>query len=491
MYCGSEASSKDMSLLFSSTFKHPEVELQKNRELMADSNLHHRHLHHQQQQQQNSGLVRYGSAPNSLLVNIGDGTGGEGEGCEDFLQSRSSILEAETMFARFMSRGGTGDSASPDLHEIEEKCPTVVTPAAVNQRNSHFLASMEHEATEIAQQQNGYSSASQMIYQTPRPPLLLNQSSASMEIPYRVVNSMVMDQRPQVKTSSDNCSNLIRHSSSPAGLFSHLTVENGYAVMRGMENFRATNGTNGEASPSTSRLKGQINFSPGTPSSSGLMSQISEIGSESIGASSPDNGNLGSRNGVNRCYIPGFPIGSWDESENFTGLKRARDDNGKIFSGLNASEIQNAEAGNRSTPGLTHHFSLPKTSVEMAAMEKLIQFQDSVPCKIRAKRGCATHPRSIAERVRRTKISERMRKLQELVPNMDKVKSSYTFQAQTIVCRNSKIVISSWQQTNTADMLELAVDYIKDLQKEVKTLSVNRTNCTCSSKQKPNSNATV
>jgi hypothetical protein len=25
--------------------------------------------------------------------------------------------------------------------------------------------------------------------------------------------------------------------------------------------------------------------------------------------------------------------------------------------------------------------------------------QDSVPCKIRAKRGCATHPRSIAERV--------------------------------------------------------------------------------------------
>lgn len=25
--------------------------------------------------------------------------------------------------------------------------------------------------------------------------------------------------------------------------------------------------------------------------------------------------------------------------------------------------------------------------------------EDSVPCKIRAKRGCATHPRSIAERV--------------------------------------------------------------------------------------------
>ena len=33
-------------------------------------------------------------------------------------------------------------------------------------------------------------------------------------------------------------------------------------------------------------------------------------------------------------------------------------------------------------------------------MEKLLQVpEDSVPCKVRAKRGCATHPRSIAERV--------------------------------------------------------------------------------------------
>lgn len=49
---------------------------------------------------------------------------------------------------------------------------------------------------------------------------------------------------------------------------------------------------------------------------------------------------------------------------------------------------------------LSHHLSLPKTSAEMAAVEKFLQFQDSVPCKIRAKRGCATHPRSIAERVK-------------------------------------------------------------------------------------------
>lgn len=45
-------------------------------------------------------------------------------------------------------------------------------------------------------------------------------------------------------------------------------------------------------------------------------------------------------------------------------------------------------------------FSLPQTTLEMAAVENMLHIpQDSVPCKIRAKRGCATHPRSIAERV--------------------------------------------------------------------------------------------
>lgn len=105
---------------------------------------------------------------------------------------------------------------------------------------------------------------------------------------------------------------------------------------------------------------------------------------------------------------------------------------------------QNGDSRIRSL-GLTHHLSLPKSFPQITTIEKFLHFQDSVPCKIRAKRGCATHPRSIAERVcqyflfsfdpflqndypgsvffqvRRTRISERMRKLQELFPNMDKV----------------------------------------------------------------------
>ncbi|ESW03288.1 hypothetical protein PHAVU_011G001800 [Phaseolus vulgaris] len=85
----------------------------------------------------------------------------------------------------------------------------------------------------------------------------------------------------------------------------------------------------------------------------------------------------------------------------------------------------------------------------------MFMFEDSAaPCRVRAKRGCATHPRSIAERVRRTRISDRIRKLQELVPNMDK-------------------------QTNTADMLHEAVAYVKFLQKQIEELTEHQRRCRC------------
>lgn len=104
--------------------------------------------------------------------------------------------------------------------------------------------------------------------------------------------------------------------------------------------------------------------------------------------------------------------------------------------------------------------------------------------------------------VRRTRISERMRKLQDLVPNMDKVKILHFSQPSVFVsiafnsqihdsnealyfCVKSILLllleklmilvsVSCWQQTNTADMLDLAVDYIKDLQKQYKVLRNNQ-----------------
>lgn len=385
--------------------------------------------HHQNQM--NSGLTRYRSAPSSYFANIIDR-----EFCEEFF-NRPSSPETERILTRFIagSGGGGGNGGT----EVTNTSEVVATEASSQQ--TQFMASMNNEAAGVLQQQqSNYGSASQNFYQgLPRPPL----PNSSVEGSY----SMGLNRLPQMKTGGGgNNSSLIRHSSSPAGLFANINVGEGYAAMRGVGNFGAGNSTNEEASfSSASRLK---NYSSGPPSSSGLMSPIDEIEDKNmIVANNPESGGFGEGRSSN--YVTGFPLGSWDDSamisDNITGLKRLRDDD------------DNVEAGNRPPP-LAHHLSLPKTSSEMAAIEKFLQFQDSVPCKIRAKRGCATHPRSIAERVRRTRISERMRKLQDLVPNMDK-------------------------QTNTADMLDLAVEYIKDLQQEVETLTDKHAKCTCSHKQ--------
>ncbi|GFP98771.1 transcription factor bhlh130 [Phtheirospermum japonicum] len=236
-------------------------------------------------------------------------------------------------------------------------------------------------------------------------------------------------------------SSLVRHSSSPAGLFANIDIENEFGTMRGM----------GEpSSSSASRFKSQMNFSS-RHSSSGMMNTIPEF--DIKGENITTNRQFDENRGSNVDYITGLPMNTWDESDDF--FKGLSENDSKRFSSENASDDQSNEGVNRPPTRLSHHLSLPTSSSELSAMDKLLQ--DSVPCKIRAKRGFATHPRSIAERVRRTKISERIRKLQELVPNMDK-------------------------QTNTSDMLDLAVDYIKDLQRQVKTLSDNRAKCSCSGK---------
>ncbi|KAI3719144.1 hypothetical protein L6452_20038 [Arctium lappa] len=207
-------------------------------------------------------------------------------------------------------------------------------------------------------------------------------------------------------------SNLMRQSSSPDGFLSSLTVDNnGFG---GMKDVR-------KGGSSSSSLNNHISFSLGPSSSSRFLPQIAE-----------DDSDL--------------------RDSTFGSLKRSRDGGLKM--------PQNREAGHH-TPSLVHHLSLPKTSSEMAAVENILHFQQessSVPWKARAKRGFATHPRSIAERVRRTRISERIKRLQELFPNMDK-------------------------QTNTADMLDMAVEYIKDLQKELQTLNDARARCKCSNNQ--------
>ncbi|KAJ9185840.1 hypothetical protein P3X46_005427 [Hevea brasiliensis] len=68
--------------------------------------------------------------------------------------------------------------------------------------------------------------------------------------------------------------------------------------------------------------------------------------------------------------------------------------------------------------------------------------------RVRARRGQATDPHSIAERLRRERIAERMKALQELVPTANK--------------------------TDRAAMLDEIVDYVKFLRLQVKVLSMSR-----------------
>lgn len=158
-------------------------------------------------------------------------------------------------------------------------------------------------------------------------------------------------------------------------------------------NYRVHNSHSKGSSMSNSN---HMNFSSAPPSStSRFMPSIPENDHRQLGRASSANA---------REFEAVFPQDSWNDTS-FNSLKRNRDDddddndNAKMFSSFNGLD-QNGET-RKNHHGLVHHLSLPKTSSEMAEVEKFLQFQpDTVPCQIRAKRGCATHPRSIAERVK-------------------------------------------------------------------------------------------
>ncbi|KAG8370750.1 hypothetical protein BUALT_Bualt13G0016000 [Buddleja alternifolia] len=81
-------------------------------------------------------------------------------------------------------------------------------------------------------------------------------------------------------------------------------------------------------------------------------------------------------------------------------------------------------------------------------MANTVQHPPTIRPRVRARRGQATDPHSIAERLRREKIAERIRALQELVPSVNK--------------------------TDRAAMLDEIVDYVKFLRLQVKVLSMSR-----------------
>ncbi|XP_058078715.1 transcription factor LRL3-like isoform X1 [Magnolia sinica] len=112
----------------------------------------------------------------------------------------------------------------------------------------------------------------------------------------------------------------------------------------------------------------------------------------------------------------------------------------------------------RATPGLQSHPQEEDSNKHYMYQPSVSQLQPppaaatgcngAVKPRVRARRGQATDPHSIAERLRREKIAERMKSLQELVPNSNKM--------------------------DKASMLDDITDYVKFLQLQVKVLSMSR-----------------
>ncbi|BFG39533.1 hypothetical protein CerSpe_258070 [Prunus speciosa] len=101
--------------------------------------------------------------------------------------------------------------------------------------------------------------------------------------------------------------------------------------------------------------------------------------------------------------------------------------------------------------------SRPQITMVMSGLQSLPQATSTTPSaectgtgkpRMRARRGQATDPHSIAERLRREKIAERMKNLQELVPNSNR--------------------------TDKASMLDEIIEYVKFLQLQIKVLSMSR-----------------
>ncbi|CAJ1977810.1 unnamed protein product [Sphenostylis stenocarpa] len=217
---------------------------------------------------------------------------------------------------------------------------------------------------------------------------------------------------------------LLRQKSSPAGFLSHLASTTTTTTTTTTTNHNHNHNHNAAGFTITrgSRLKSQLSFTG--------HCQDSLCGADNT-------------NNVVLADHTTFGIEPWDSSHSHSHSHS----NSIAFSAPPAKRSKNTNSDDQDIlhclNALESQFSLPQTSLEMATVEKLLHIpEDSVPCKIRAKRGCATHPRSIAERERRTRISGKLKKLQDLVPNMDK-------------------------QTSYADMLDLAVQHIKGLQTQV------------------------
>ncbi|PIN25817.1 hypothetical protein CDL12_01441 [Handroanthus impetiginosus] len=131
----------------------------------------------------------------------------------------------------------------------------------------------------------------------------------------------------------------------------------------------------------------------------------------------------------------GFPLGlSLEQGK--TGFNDASGSGKRFF----RDDVVDSRASSSVRPGF---HAQPMTNTVPAAPHP-----PGIRPRVRARRGQATDPHSIAERLRRERIAERIRALQELVPSVNK--------------------------TDRAAMLDEIVDYVKFLRLQVKVLSMSR-----------------
>lgn len=210
-----------MSVLYSPVLKYSDVELRRNQEMM-DSSIGHpqQHCH-----QHNSGLMRYCSAPSSLLASLIDNNinnNNNTHGCvneeaftsEDhhpYLPSTTSS-EMDTMLSKLIPSNNGWSNSEPLQQEFGGK---------------HVKQEAGGESVPQGPQlQNSYSYVgSELIYQQGLPNGS-NSSGATGNAFYGsfVVNPVASESSAQSKMGVRNCSNLVRQKSSPAGFFSN---ENG------------------------------------------------------------------------------------------------------------------------------------------------------------------------------------------------------------------------------------------------------------------------
>ncbi|XP_027356363.1 transcription factor bHLH74-like isoform X2 [Abrus precatorius] len=182
-----------------------------------------------------------------------------------------------------------------------------------------------------------------------------------------------------------------------------------------------------------------IEYQPNqNPSHVGVIERSPINNEQSQGeGSTPEEGETGSAHGENRRKRE-LDNSSFNPNKNAEGYA-IKDSSGKSSDGVKEQYEKKPRVEENNSANLSGKQKKDKSDSGEAPKENFIH--------VRARRGQATNSHSLAERVRREKISERMRLLQELVPGCNKI-------------------------TGKAVMLDEIINYVQSLQQQVEFLSM-------------------